>query len=252
MDASLRGAPGVATLAGDPGLLSEVTHLARLLDADVAADRDRPRLVEADAGLLAGTDLEAINAALVGLKDAVWAIEHDRVRTAREVRLLAGPQASANARRSYLSIQQALSALDRLEVRGRDSAGLHVLVRGHQLDLRTGAVAAELAAPDRRPAVRARGSVAVADGHLGFVYKAAAEIGELGDNTRALRAALGGRRPAAPGPAGADGRGGGAGPHPLGQRRDHLAGQRPPPQLRRAAGHPARRSTGGRPAACRT
>jgi glucosamine--fructose-6-phosphate aminotransferase (isomerizing) len=31
------------------------------------------------------------------------------------------------------------------------------------------------------------GSVRTPDGHLVFVYKAAAEIGELGDNTRALR-----------------------------------------------------------------
>ena len=31
-----------------------------------------------------------------------------------------------------------------------------------------------------------------ADGHLSFVYKAAAEIGELGDNTRSLRAAIAG------------------------------------------------------------
>ena len=34
------------------------------------------------------------------------------------------------------------------------------------------------------------GAVRVADGHLAFVYKAAAEIGELGDNTAALRAAI--------------------------------------------------------------
>jgi glucosamine--fructose-6-phosphate aminotransferase (isomerizing) len=34
------------------------------------------------------------------------------------------------------------------------------------------------------------GAVRVADGVLSFVYKAAAEIGELGDNTAALRAAV--------------------------------------------------------------
>ena len=36
---------------------------------------------------------------------------------------------------AFHSVQVALSALDRLEVRGRDSAGLHVLVTGHGLDL---------------------------------------------------------------------------------------------------------------------
>ena len=72
----------------------------------------------------------------VRLKDAVWAIARDRLRTARAVADLAGPDAGVGRRsRPTLSIQQALSALDRLEVRGRDSAGLHVLVRDHGLDL---------------------------------------------------------------------------------------------------------------------
>ena len=35
----------------------------------------------------------------------------------------------------WWAIQVALSSLDRLEVRGRDSAGLHVLVSDHGLDL---------------------------------------------------------------------------------------------------------------------
>ena len=36
---------------------------------------------------------------------------------------------------AYVSIYVALSSLDCLEVRGRDSAGLHVFVREHNLDL---------------------------------------------------------------------------------------------------------------------
>ena len=48
---------------------------------------------------------------------------------------LVGAAPVVGHRGGALSIQQALSALDRLEVRGRDSAGLHVLVRGHGLDL---------------------------------------------------------------------------------------------------------------------
>ena len=195
VDRSLRGAPGLEALVSDPALLSDVTHLARALEGDLVEIEAALDSLEADAALLEGgpglasVGIEAINAAVVDLKDAVWAIEHDRVRTAQAVRLLAGPQASPNALAGYLSIQQALSALDRLEVRGRDSAGLHILVRGHQLDLGSGAVAAEL---DRRGTDPLFGSGAVqsADGHLGFVYKAAAEIGELGDNTRALRRAI--------------------------------------------------------------
>ena len=82
-------------------------------------------------------ELEAVNAAVIRLKDAVWAVDNDRVRTARAVADLAGSEPGWAATEAYTSIQQALSAIDRLEVRGRDSAGLHVLVRQHGLDLST-------------------------------------------------------------------------------------------------------------------
>jgi glutamine---fructose-6-phosphate transaminase (isomerizing) len=89
----------------------------------------------------------------------------------------------------YLSIQQALSALDRLEVRGRDSAGLHVFVWGHDLGPDDPAVRVPLAERSEDPLFQG-GSVRLIDGCLSIVYKAAAEIGELGDNTRALRRAI--------------------------------------------------------------
>jgi len=190
VDRSLRGAAGATVLVADPALVGELTHLARCIDREVAAIEQVLDSLDADAQVVdGGAGIEAVNAALNGLKDAVWAIEHDRVRTARAVRDLAGPDASPAAVTAYLSIQQALSALDRLEVRGRDSAGLYVLVRGHGLDLASGAVAAEIGRRSGDPLFES-GSIEVADGHLGFVYKAAAEIGELGDNTRALRLAI--------------------------------------------------------------
>ncbi len=132
---------------------------------------------------------EAINAALIEMKDAAWAIGNDRLKTAEAVSRLAGPGSSASAIAAYCSVQIALSALDRLEVRGRDSAGLHVLVSGHGLDPRAPAVAAAVAERAADP-LFGSGSVRWAGDSLGFVYKAAAEIGELGDNTAALRAAI--------------------------------------------------------------
>jgi glutamine---fructose-6-phosphate transaminase (isomerizing) len=143
-----------------------------------------------EAGV-SGAALEDFNAALIQLKDAVWAVGHDRLPTARAVGELAGSDAGPAAIEAFTSVQQALSALDRLEVRGRDSAGLHLLVEDHGLDL--GAADVQQALEARQAdalftslAVRAPG------GRLGFVYKAAAEIGELGDNTRALRQAIAG------------------------------------------------------------
>ncbi|MFO7279149.1 MAG: SIS domain-containing protein [Thermoanaerobacterales bacterium] len=186
-DALLRGAPGVHALVHDRRLLAEVEGTATTLSEAL-------RSIEArlDAGVEGDGDpaaVEAVNAAVVRLKDAVWALGQDRVRTARAVADLAGSEPGWSATETYTSIQQALAAIDRLEVRGRDSAGLHVLVRDHGLDLDSPAVAGLLAGRDQDPLFRS-GTVRVVDGCLAFVYKAAAEIGELGDNTAALRRAV--------------------------------------------------------------
>ena len=117
------------------------------------------------------------------------AVRKDRLRTAEMVGRFAGRDAGESAVAAYLTIQQALSAIDRMEVRGRDSAGIHVFVWQHGLDLDDPAVRPLLARRSADPLFQ-NGSVRVAGGCLSFVYKAAAEIGELGDNVKALRAAV--------------------------------------------------------------
>ena len=198
-DALLRGAEGVWALVHDRRLLAEIEGLCTTLAASVATlearlddgtdgDDGQPAAA-ADGGQHDAAELEAVNAAVIRLKDAVWAVQKDRVRTARAVADLAGSEPGWGATEAYTSIQQALSAIDRLEVRGRDSAGVHVLVRDHGLDVDSPAVAGLLRGRASDPLFRS-GTVRLVDGCLSFVYKAAAEIGELGDNTRALRDAL--------------------------------------------------------------
>ncbi|MCX7620069.1 MAG: SIS domain-containing protein [Acidimicrobiales bacterium] len=182
-DHLLRGVPGLRAMLGDRALVATIdAHCATAISAVAMIER---RL---DGGSIGSEDLEAINEALVSLKDALWAIQRDRLRTAAAVADLAGPDPGLAALETYLSIQQALSALDRLEVRGRDSAGLQVLVSDHQLDLDAPSIQAELAR--RQDPLLTSMAVATPEGHLSFVYKAAAEIGELGDNTKALREAI--------------------------------------------------------------
>ncbi len=124
-----------------------------------------------------------------GRRTAVWAVARDRLRAGREVEALAAGTTAAAAIEAFTSVQVALSAIDRLEVRGRDSAGLHLYVRDHGLDLATAENAAVLRERAADPLFRS-GAVRALDGALSFVYKAAAEIGELGDNVAALRAAI--------------------------------------------------------------
>ncbi|MBA2325990.1 MAG: SIS domain-containing protein [Actinobacteria bacterium] len=186
VDAELRGTPGVRCLLGDrAGLLAVEHHVGAL---QPAVDRIEAELDAASAPVAPG-EWEAVNAAVVRLKDAVWAVGRDRLRNARAVADLAGPDAGPAALDAFTSVQVALSALDRLEVRGRDSAGLHILVRDHGLDLSDPAIARLLEERAGDPLFGSR-SARSRDGCLSLVYKAAAEIGELGDNTAAIRDAM--------------------------------------------------------------
>ena len=74
-------------------------------------------------------------------------------------------------------------------MRGRDSAGLHLYVHDHGLDLESVENVATLSERAADPLFRS-GAVRTPDGALSFVYKAAAEIGELGDNVAALRRSI--------------------------------------------------------------
>jgi glucosamine--fructose-6-phosphate aminotransferase (isomerizing) len=186
VDRLLHGTPGIQALIGRPALVEEMTtHLDRL---DARAAR-RERAIEDDTAL-SPDDLEGANAELMAFRDMAWAIRHDRFRTARAVEAFTGRDAGPAAVAGFLAIQQALSAIDRMEVRGRDSAGLHLFVWNHGLAVDDAAVTALLERRTDDPLFQ-NGSVRVSDGSVGFVYKAAAEIGELGDNTAALRAAIG-------------------------------------------------------------
>ncbi len=184
-DRLLHGAPGVQALVGRSELIAGITARLDQIDARIA---DRDAELEAAVGLTPEA-IEASNAELLALRDAVWAVRKDRVRTARAVSDFVGRDAGVGAVTGYLAVQQALSAIDRMEVRGRDSAGVHVFVWGHGLNPADPAVQSLLARRTQDPLFQS-GSVRLAGPCLSLVYKAAAEIGELGDNVKALRAAV--------------------------------------------------------------
>jgi glucosamine--fructose-6-phosphate aminotransferase (isomerizing) len=195
LDAELRGPLGVSALLAAPAL-AHVTGVEAQAGALKAVLHELESSLDSGELSWAPGELEAGNAVMVRLQDVVWALGHDRTSTARGVADLAQhlpicalegmPSAAAIA--AYWSIQVALSSLDRLEVRGRDSAGLHVLVTGHQLDLDQPENAALCSA--RSDELFTSMAVRAPAGTLSFVYKVAAEIGELGDNTHALRSAI--------------------------------------------------------------
>src|SRR5262245_42964142 len=184
VDRLLRGVPGVLTLLGDRAAAVAIEDRARQLGERLAVIE-----LELDVHGVPADELEARNETLVRTKDALWAVQRDRLRTARAVGDLAGAGASSAAIAAFTSIQVALSAIDRLEVRGRDSAGLLLMVRNHGLDAADPSIVRLLEARLADPLFTS-GAVRRSGDALAFVYKAAAEIGELGDNTAVLRSAI--------------------------------------------------------------
>lgn len=212
-DRSLRYTPGLSCLLRTEGMIDDVAAVTGRIGKLLAGFES---WLDGSAQDLSPALQEDLNAVLIDLKDAWWAIDRDRLATARAVRDLTAEVGAGNGKDvvdqnlreqklvgqnlvgqnlvgqnlvGWWAIEVALSSLDRLEVRGRDSAGLHVLVSNHGLDLDDPQVL-EIIAPRAADPLFTAGAVRVQDDCLSFVYKAAAEIGELGDNVLALRSQI--------------------------------------------------------------
>ena len=184
VDAGLRGSAGVRALLADArGRVEILEEIDRSEDLVARFETS----LDTEVTVTPAAD-EALNAALVRVKDQLWALRHDRFRTADAVAAFVGEDPTCSLVDGYLSIQVALSAVDRLEVRGRDSAGIEIVVRSSGLDLGDPSVLARCA--DRTDRLHRSRSVRTVGDLVCFVYKAAAEIGELGDNVAMLRAAI--------------------------------------------------------------
>ncbi|WP_419837587.1 SIS domain-containing protein [Candidatus Poriferisodalis sp.] len=187
-DEALRSMPGVRLLVSDAKCVLDIETALATVDA-LIGDIDGA----VDAGDVVsdgeGARVERINAWLSELKDHAFALRRDRLRMAREVVGLWGGTPPPAAIGGLWSIQVALSALDRLEVRGRDSVGLQVFVRRARLDTDGDDAFSAQGGRFADPLFGAGAARDTPNG-LAFVYKTASEIGELGDNTAALRSQI--------------------------------------------------------------
>ncbi|HJL99323.1 MAG TPA: SIS domain-containing protein [Acidimicrobiales bacterium] len=175
-DRELRTVPGIGMLVFDrSSALAIEGEIHRANDALTAIDQHLDHL---------SIDLEHLNSSLLEVRDSLWAIGQDRLRTAEAVLDLAGGTPEANSLPGLMSVQTALSALDRLEVRGRDSAGIEIFVTNHNLP------PSALEGSRFNDAILRSGAIRDCGDHIAFVYKNAAEIGDLGDNTNIIRAAI--------------------------------------------------------------
>jgi glucosamine--fructose-6-phosphate aminotransferase (isomerizing) len=178
------GVPGTISLLDDSKLLTLLIEKCKIIETSIT-NLERT-LDQANSDL---QDIEKINACIIQVKDLIWSLRNDRVRLINSVRELCQDKRERGLVETFTSIHEALSALDSLEVRGRDSAGLHVMIQDHALDLNDPTLLSEITDRSSDNEFKS-GSIRVVDGQISFVYKTASEIGQLGDNTLVLRKAI--------------------------------------------------------------
>ena len=176
VNSQLKGLPGFLALFNNENLVPAIeTILDQLFDFFQNPEKQLS---------LSSDDVEVLNVLSSRMRDLVWSIKKDRIGSYKRVIDLTSKKFTPSHQgfSALLSLQQALSGLDRLEVRGRDSAGLQILVWDHDLG--------DVEIPEDRlnDLLFRSGSVRKSsNGSLLFVYKTASEIGDLGDNTNSLR-----------------------------------------------------------------
>jgi glutamine---fructose-6-phosphate transaminase (isomerizing) len=156
-------------------------------------------------GHLASHAVEAADRRLTTLKDVAWCLKTELADNATKVKTLLEPLTASPSDamvKIFRNINTVLNSIDRLEVRGRDSAGISLLFMLDQsvhTDLEKALNQAGLTEEFERRThqpILGDGSLSF-DPHAGadlvgltLTYKVAAEIGSLGDNVRYLRNAM--------------------------------------------------------------
>ena len=89
------------------------------------------KLLEDHDFVINSADLEVINSRLLALKDICWMLEKDILANLKRTLVLSGEEKYSAVNpatfRKYRKLNLLLNALDRLEVRGRDSAGIQLI-----------------------------------------------------------------------------------------------------------------------------
>ncbi|MFP4474213.1 MAG: SIS domain-containing protein [Desulfatibacillaceae bacterium] len=186
-----------AVLMTDRAMQRDVRSLAVRM-RDIA--REEQECFPVESADLSGEDSRDMMERLDLLRDAAWCVDREVVASLDQVAgLMTRPEIRDNRAAIILfkGINAVLSSIDRLEVRGRDSAGISVMLHMHEAVFRDleAAYAREgldaelrermdgLVLTDKSVSLtRSQGTVA-----LCFTYKVAAEIGSLGDNVAYLR-----------------------------------------------------------------
>jgi glucosamine--fructose-6-phosphate aminotransferase (isomerizing) len=156
-------------------------------------------------GFIPASDLDIISRRIEELKDCAWCLGFEISENLKKINTLIGRPdilSSVDSVDIFKKLNAVLNSIDRLEVRGRDSAGISLMFifDGAEFDrfrktLESENLLSELTERSSRPTLVNNGITvhrnADTDGNnkvaITLVYKTAAEVGRLGDNVGVLR-----------------------------------------------------------------
>ncbi len=186
----------------------KVMALSNLMENMKAFFSQEEKLLEENAAHFLSADMETINSRHVLMKDIIWSIEKDILENIGKILLLSGSERaddlSPQALKKYKKLNFLLNNIDRLEVRGRDSAGIQITLTLKDSDAFKDTVnnlgrkgLYEQFQNRARPGELINGSIILSSPPGGggptlfFVYKTSSIIGDLGQNVRELRKTIG-------------------------------------------------------------
>jgi glucosamine--fructose-6-phosphate aminotransferase (isomerizing) len=182
----------------DKNLHKSLSSIAKRVETLIKSER---RSLETHAGILPPEDTDILSERIETLLDIHWSMQNENFSNIVLVRELINPAHGTATDHSVLvfkKINSVLNAIDRLEVRGRDSAGISLLFTFARSDfnafrkkLTDDTLIAQLKQRTNRD-VLLNNSISIAESSdktmtIAFAYKIAAEIGSLGDNVHFIR-----------------------------------------------------------------
>ncbi|OEU84369.1 MAG: glutamine--fructose-6-phosphate aminotransferase [Desulfobacterales bacterium S5133MH4] len=193
----LKGQDIFCEIFSNKGYQEELSAICAKLDGVIEAE-DNIRIQK--MGHLAAEEYEAIACRINDLRDILWTLKHEVVENIEKVNALGCFDRYENNPLAVRRLEEAnliFNNLDRLEVRGRDSAGISLLFvldesnfSRFQERLQDGSLLDEFKSRQSGHVLVNRGIKTNNQGDrvpIVFTYKIAAEVGSLGDNVKYLR-----------------------------------------------------------------
>ena len=194
---------GLKTTSSLYTIFKEATNRKRLEKASLALEgiiKGEENEYYEKLSLLTPEENDVITKRITLLKDTIWSLKEEIVKNLEKIEELSAltrrdiPLLAFNQIRN---INTLFNNLDRLEVRGRDSAGISIIIIVEKKDylhfekgLKRRSLLDEFSARQKQEILLNRGiTVQGGAGNVSiiFTYKIAAQIGHLGDNVRFLR-----------------------------------------------------------------